>query len=218
MATTHFKSGNLGDVRRLTAQGADCIVRDWRHARRGCAWIARLLARREAKALERLSRVDGVPRLITMTPDRLIRSYLPGEVMYRARPRSPGYFRDGLRLLRRMHAAGVAHNDLAKEANWLCTGDGLPAIVDFQLAVCCGRRNRLFRGMAREDLRHWLKHKRFYCAEALTARQRRMLAEPSWPARVWRAGFKPFYLLVTRRLLGWPERAGAEERERPARG
>jgi RIO-like serine/threonine protein kinase len=214
MATTPYKRGNLGDVRREVADGKDCIVRDWRCARRGCAWLARRLARREAAALERLGHIEAVPRLIALEPHRLIRSFVPGEVMYRAEPRSPVYFRDGLRLLRRMHAAGVAHNDLAKEANWLCTGGNRAAVVDFQLAVCCRRRNRLFRAMAREDLRHWLKHKRFYCPDALTTRQRTMLARPSWAARCWRAGFKPIYRLLTRGLLRWPERTGAEERQR----
>ena len=38
------------------------------------------------------------------------------------------------RLLQRLHRGGLAHNDLAKEANWLVLDDGSPAIIDFQLA------------------------------------------------------------------------------------
>jgi hypothetical protein len=112
-----------------------------------------------------------------------------------------------------MHKLGVAHNDLAKEANWLTAPDGLPGIVDFQLAIVAPRRGALFRLLAREDLRHLLKHKRRYLGHALTARQRRMLATPTLLARFWRYVVKPPYRFVTRRLLAWPERSGAFERE-----
>jgi hypothetical protein len=104
------------------------------------------------------------------------------------------------------------HNDLAKEPNFLVTADGRPAIIDFQLAWFCPRRGRLFRLLAREDLRHLLKHKRTYCPQFLTARERRILASPSWPARIWMKTGKPVYLFVTRRLLGWRDREGAGDR------
>ncbi len=78
------------------------------------------------------------------------------------------------------------------------------------------RRGRLFRLLAREDLRHMLKHKRYYASERLTARERAMLDSPAWTARFWRRVVKPVYHAVTRGLLGWPERAGAEERQRAA--
>jgi RIO-like serine/threonine protein kinase len=111
-----------------------------------------------------------------------------------------------------MHRRGVAHNDLAKEPNFLVTADGGPAIVDFQLAMVTKNRGRLFRMLAREDIRHLLKHKRTYCAEALTARERRILENPSWPARLWAATGKPVYLFITRRVMGWQDREGAGDR------
>lgn len=129
-----------------------------------------------------------------------------------ARPTDPHYFREALRLTRRMHRAGIAHNDLAKEPNWLVLENGMPAIIDFQLAIVTQRRHRAFRLLAREDLRHLLKHKRTYCPEHLTARQRSILARKAWPARIWMASGKPAYLFVTRRLLGWSDREGAGDR------
>jgi len=135
--------------------------------------------------------------------------------MQHASPRSRAYFRDALRLVRRIHRLGVAHNDLAKEANWICTDEGSAGVVDFQLAICFGRRGRWFRLLAHEDLRHLLKHKRHYLPDAITARERRMLANPMWPARWWRRLVKPLYLFVTRRLMGWQDRVDASERQRP---
>jgi hypothetical protein len=215
MATgTCLKRGSCGDIVLATHGGRACIVRDTTAARPGCRWLARLLARREAAALRRLEGIAGVPALIGTSRDGLIRDYIEGQPMQTYRPDSRAWFRDALRLLRHLHRAGVAHNDLAKEANWICRTDGGAALVDFQLASCFGQRSRRFRRLAREDLRHLLKHKACYLPAALTRRQRALLARPALPARLWRKLFKPPYRLLTRTLLGWPERTGAAERER----
>ena len=71
------------------------------------------------------------------------------------------------------------------------------------------------RRLQREDHYHLLKHKRHYLPEMLTDRERAIVDHPMWPARWWRRFVKPVYLFLTRRLLGWPERDGAEERQRP---
>ena len=174
--------------------------------------MARRLAAREARALDALAGIAGVPRLVSWRNGVLLRSWLDGEPMQVARPRDPAYFRQALRLLRRLHRAGVAHNDLAKEPNWLVLADGAPALLDFQLASVSWRRGPLFRMRAREDIRYLLKHKRTYCPQALTERQQRMLATPAALSRVWMATGKRLYWLVTRRLLGWADREGAGDR------
>ena len=115
-------------------------------------------------------------------------------------------------MLRVVHRAGVAHNDLAKEANWLVAPGDAAGIVDFQLASCSPARGARFRRRAYEDLRHLLKHKRTYHPNGLTRRQLRVLARPAPATRIWRALVKPLYRVVTRGLLGWPERHGANER------
>ena len=132
--------------------------------------------------------------------------------MQQARPRDPAYFRRALSLVGRLHAAGVVHNDCAKEPNWLVLQDGRPALIDFQLAWAPRRRGRVFRLLGREDLRHALKHKRYYCREHLSTRQRGILDTPAWPSRLWMATGKRAYLFVTRRLLGWADREGAGDR------
>jgi hypothetical protein len=135
--------------------------------------------------------------------------------MHRCPPCAPAYFRDALRLLRRMHAAGVLHNDLAKEPNWLVTPEGSAALVDFQLALRLRHRGRLFRALAYDDLRHLLKHKRTYFPGRLTARQRAILQRPSGVSALWARTVKPVYRLVTRRILGWSDREGAGDRQAP---
>jgi RIO-like serine/threonine protein kinase len=208
--TRVLKSDLFGRV--LLDDGATAVQRDTRAARWWLLPLARRLARREARALSRLAGLAGTPQLLSFDGSVLRRSWVAGEPMQVARPADPAYFREALALLRRLHRAGVAHNDLAKEPNWLVTPDGRPAVVDFQLALVSRRRGRLFRALAREDLRHLLKHKRSYCPERLTARQKRILATPAPHTRLWRATGKRLYTFVTRRLLGWADREGAGDR------
>lgn len=207
-----LKSDLFGSVWRDGERGREFVLRDTRRARWWLAWLARRLCRREARALERLDGLTGTPRLVAVNTDGLRREWIEGRPMQIARPRNGDYYRAARRLVSALHRRGVAHNDLAKETNWLVTPTGQPAIVDFQLALVSPGRRRLFRSLAREDLRHLLKHKRSYCPERLTARERRILARPAAVSRLWMATGKPLYTFVTRRLLGWADREGAGDR------
>lgn len=193
--------------------GAARVVRDTSSARWWLAGLARWLARRETRALRQAAGLPAVPSLLESGRGHVVRAWIEGAPMQLAQPRDPRYYREALRLLRQLHARRIAHNDLAKEPNWLVTPDGLPAVVDFQLASVSRRRGRWFRMLAHDDLRHLLKHKRTYLPGRLTARQRRILATPSLPSRAWRATGKRVYVFVTRRLLGWRDREGAGDRQ-----
>ncbi|MEO8465425.1 MAG: serine/threonine protein kinase [Gammaproteobacteria bacterium] len=189
------------------------IERDTRTARLGMRWLARWLAAREASALLALRTVSiDVPRLIAFDGHVLRRSALPGEPLFAGPPPSRDFFVRALRLVGALHHAGVTHNDVAKEANWLRAARDVPGLVDFQLAVRSRKRGFWFRYLAHEDLRHLLKHKRTYLPGSLTARQRRLLATRLWPTRLWRMGWKPAYHALTRGVLGWRDRTGPIER------
>jgi RIO-like serine/threonine protein kinase len=192
------------------------VIRDTRAAKTGAGWLARHLLRRERRALNHLAGagIDGIPALLASDRHTLTRGWIEGSPMHLAQPRDPAYFRAASRLLRRLHAAGVLHNDLAKETNWLVTPAGLPALVDFQLASVVRRRGALARARGHDDLRHLLKHKRRYLPERLTAREQRILATPSLLSRAWMASGKKAYLFITRRILHWRDREGAGDRVR----
>jgi RIO-like serine/threonine protein kinase len=196
----------------LTSGIPHSVERDTTAAAWWVRWLARLLAAREARALAALERLPGLPRIEAWDGQRLRRSWIAGEPMHRSPPASHVYFRDALRLVRRMHAAGVLHNDLAKEPNWLVTPEGSAALVDFQLAARPRTRGRLFRSLAYDDLRHLLKHKRTYFPERLTARELAILQRRSLVSALWARTGKPIYRLVTRGMLGWADREGAGDR------
>ena len=212
MMTHDLKHDALGTTRLVNSGGDSFVERDTRTAHATLRWLARRLAAREAAVLRKLAGETRVPRLLAFDGRVVRRSFVPGLPLYEAPPRSRAYFVDALRVLRRLHRLGIAHNDLAKEANWLVTNGDACAIVDFQLATCSAARTARFRRRAYEDLRHLLKHKRTYQPQHLTARQLRVLARPTWGTRLWRGLFKPPYRFVTRVVLGWPERAGPAER------
>jgi RIO-like serine/threonine protein kinase len=209
-----LKKDLFGEVRHQTDAEGGTITRDTRAAPVWTRWLARALMRREARVLAALSGIDGIPALLAADRSTLARRYLPGRPLYESRPATAAFYRESLRLLAQVHRHNVVHNDLAKEPNILVRPDGSPAFIDFQVAWAARRRGRLFRVLAYEDLRHLLKHKRTYCADRLSARQRAILARPSVPSRFFRRTLKPAYLFVTRRVLGWADREGAADRGR----
>jgi hypothetical protein len=204
-----LKSDSFGRIALMRDARGDFIRRDLRHVP---AWLrlpAWWLARREARALHRVAGMDAVPRFLSWDGRRLDRGYLDGAAMYQRPPRGDlQYFRRARRLLQALHRRGVAHNDLAKEANWLVLADGRPGIIDFQLAVLGAPRSRWMRLLAREDLRHLLKHKRTYCPDRITPVERRVLRRTSWLREAWFATGKPVYRFVTRRVLKWEDNEG----------
>jgi len=209
--TQLLKSDVFGRIRRV----GEVVIREADYARPWARALALHLLRREHRALSRLALgagIEGVPRVLDLGTMQLTRSWIDGAPMQIAKPRDPAYFRAALRLLRRLHAANVIHNDLAKETNWLVTLDGRPALVDFQLAMTLTRRGVLARSLGHDDLRHLLKHKRTYLPERLTAREKRILAKHSVASRIWMVSGKKLYLFVTRKILRWRDREGAGDR------
>lgn len=208
METELLKSDALGRIEIVSDGARRWIRRDTCAARFGMRWFAANAAAREARTLRALDGLDGVPQLLAWSNGILDRSYMLGAPMQQAAPRNPRYYREAHRLLKALRQRGVVHNDLAKEPNWLQRADGSPAVVDFQIAWTTARRSGLFRLLAREDLRHLLKHKRTYCPQALTPTERRVLARRSWIARSWRATGKRLYKLIARKLFGYWDNEG----------
>ena len=174
--------------------------------------IAWALARKEIRGLRAVQGIKGCPALVRVDKTGLLRSWTRGTPLQLAQPSDAAWYRDAKRLLREMRRKGVTHNDIAKPQNWLMTPDGGAAVIDFQLASVHRRRGRLFRVMAREDLRHLLKQKRAYAPTLLTPSEHRMLAQKALPSRIWMATGKRAYNFITRRLMNWSDGEGTEDR------
>ncbi len=207
------------------------------------AWVARLLLRRERRALQALEGEAGFPKRLAASgslegarqaqpedgratrralvhPDGvLLREYVAGRPLSQAQHLPHNFFDRLEELVERMHARGVCHNDLHKEPNVLVAEDGFPVLIDFQLASVHPRRGRAFRVRCHEDLRHVQKHRRRYLRDG---RGPEGLAPPPAHERlrrkplswVWRKTGKPLYEFITRRWLGYSD----GEARRPSSG
>jgi hypothetical protein len=180
-------------------------------------WWSFLLARhlfgRERRALAAAAALGVAPPLCFAGRRVLVRGWIDGVALHLAQPYGDrAYFRSAKSVLRKLHRAGICHNDLAKEQNWLRGSDGHAYVTDFQLAFEFKSRNLLFRIAAYEDLRHLLKHKLRYAPEAISAAERRVLARKSLFTRLWMATGKRVYQWVTRDILRFTDREGGGPR------
>jgi hypothetical protein len=171
------------------------------------------LFEREQRALALAKGLDVGPELLWAGRRALVRGFIDGVALHLAKPHGDvAYFRSAKQALHRLHRAGICHNDLAKEQNWLMGRDGRAYLTDFQLAACFKRRSRLFRIAAYEDLRHLLKHKRSYAPEALTPKERQILSRKSLVASIWLMTGKKVYRAITRGLFNFTDREGGGRR------
>ena len=181
----------------MTARSTRCCAGSTRS--RGGPSRSRLF-RRERRALAVAGKLGIAPPLLFAGHRVLVRGLIDGVALHVAKPQGDtAYFRSAKTALRALHRAGVTHNDLAKEQNWLYA-DGRAYVTDFQLATRFRRRSALFRLARYEDLRHLLKHKRRYAPEALTAAERRVLASQELDHAAWMATGKKVYYVITRGL------------------
>jgi hypothetical protein len=174
---------------------------------------ARHLFARERHALSLARDLRVGPELLWAGRQALARGFIDGVALHLAKTYDDvAYLRSAQQALRKLHGAGICHNDLAKEQNWLVGRDGRAYLTDFQLAACFRTRGRLFRIAAYEDLRHLLKHKRSYAPSALTPKESKILSRKSLLASIWLATGKKVYRAVTRGLFNFTDREGGGRR------
>src|SRR5437868_9624732 len=175
--------------------------------------LARHLFARERRALALARDLDVGPKLLWAGRSALVRGFIDGVALHLAKPHGDlAYFRSAKLALRKLHRAGICHNDLAKEQNWLRGSDGHAYVTDFQLAACFKTRSRLFRIAAYEDLRHLLKHKRSYAPSTLTPMGFKTPERKSFVASIWLKTGKKVYQAITRGLFNFTDREGGGRR------
>src|SRR3979409_1737045 len=166
-----FSTVERGRFRRETGE-VDAVLRRLDQVPWWSYILARHLFARERRALALANDLHVGPELLWAGRQALVRGFINGVALHLAKPHGDtAYFRSAKQTLRKLHRAGICHNDLAKEQNWLRGSDGRAYLTDFQLAHCFRTSGRLFRIAAYEDLRHLLKHKRSYAPEGLPTKE-----------------------------------------------
>ena len=105
--------------------------------RGGASRLARhLFDARAPRARASPGELGVAPPLLFAGRQALVRGWIDGVPLHIAKPHGErGYFRSAKAALRELHRAGICHNDLAKEQNWLRGTDGRAYLTDFQLAT-----------------------------------------------------------------------------------
>jgi predicted Ser/Thr protein kinase len=181
-------------VARLGARQA--VFKDYRRYRRTpLSPLARLLVRREARILERLSGWGYAPALLgTIGGLVLGMEFIDGEVLGRdVAMASDEVFHRLKSAVATLHAAGIAHNDLHR-SNILVSG-GIPRVVDFASALPMPAwlaRGPLGRQLRRSDLANVVKLQSRLTGTPPSPAEAVMLAEPRW-VRAIRGAWKRLY-------------------------
>lgn len=205
MGGTLLKRGRLAATERIAFRGG-VAVRKTLFMRPRVPGLSedfdRWLAAREVRQMRRAEGVEGVPRILAVpAPNVYVREYVEGTALPRA-PTPPGEFFDALReIVLALHARGVTHNDLHKEANVIVTPDGRPGLIDFQLSLSPPRDSQLFRILARFDLYHVAKNRRHRTGVELTGEEARLFTETRAFRSFHRRLVKKPMNLLTRRLF-----------------
>jgi predicted Ser/Thr protein kinase len=164
-------------------------------------WVGRLLAAREAAALQRLSDVPGVPRLIgRWGKTGIVREYIAGRTLS-PKEHVPDDFHEQLRaLIAAIHAKDMAYVDLEKCENVLVGEDGRPYLFDFQIAWFLPRRwggnlqpaTAFRRWLQAGDRYHLIKLQRRTRPDQLTPEALAVSYRKPWFVRVHHVVTRPF--------------------------
>ncbi len=187
-ATRSYRQGggSRPDVLLIDIDGRKAVLKDHNACDQGFGQLlGPLLVSREAKALRRLDQIAGIPKLYATPNSRsLLMEHLPGEPLgqFGDNPAWEQFFIDFERLLREVHASGVAHCDLRSPENALICESNQPAIVDFVSCVFRGRRwniisRWLFEQFSRADRGALIKLKKGVAPDLLTPEEERLLHE-----------------------------------------
>jgi tRNA A-37 threonylcarbamoyl transferase component Bud32 len=183
------------DVYRTCLNGQQAVVKDYtRYRGTPLSPVARLLVRREARILQRLSGWKHAPALLgTIGGLALGMEFIPGQTLSAAQSVGAEVFEQLQYALTRLHAAGITHNDL--HGTNVVVSAGVPVLLDFTSAWRVPRwlrRNPLSRQLSRSDMKNLLKMRQRLTGLTPTPSQAALVADPRWVASL-RVGWKRFY-------------------------
>jgi hypothetical protein len=182
------------------------------------AWVGRRTARNEARLLESLHGLRGIPTLAgpvraggPVLDNAVAREYVAGHPLGNREPVNDAFFHKLADLLRRMHERRVVYVDLHKRENIIVTEDGEPCLIDFQISLLwpvwlpLGPLFEIFRKSDDYHLmKHWSRCRPDQCGFEHEDLQRR---KPWW-IRVHRQVARPVRELRRRLLVRVGVRSG----------
>ncbi|HBP87920.1 MAG TPA: hypothetical protein DD706_09510 [Nitrospiraceae bacterium] len=120
---------------------------------------------------------------------------------------APDFF-DQLRgIVQAVHRRRIFYADLNKRGNIICSREGKPYLIDFQICLpvpirqgCMGAlTERIFQRLIREDLYHLYKHKKTFQPQVVSETEKRMAQRSNLNRRYGRYLWRPY--IVLKRLI-----------------
>lgn len=188
------------DVYRTELDGRPAVVKDYRRYRgTALSFAARLLVRREARVLRHLQGWKHAPALVgSLGGLALGMEFIPGSTLSSVQGVGADVFDQLQGALKRLHEAGITHNDL--HGTNVVVSAGVPVLLDFTSAVRTPHwlhNGPISRQLRRSDMKNLQKMRQRLTGQRPSAEQAALLAEPGWVQAV-RGGWKRIY----RRIKG----------------
>ncbi|MGH7213467.1 MAG: hypothetical protein ACREIT_01610 [Tepidisphaeraceae bacterium] len=168
-------------------------------------WLGRYLRARETRFYRTLCDLPNVPAILgTVGTTGFVHKFVSGQPLSNDRPVPDGFFQQLQNLIAELHWRGIAYVDTNKPENILLGDDGHPHLIDFQISHDLHELgdwwlNRwVLARLQKEDVYHFLKHKRRLRPDELTVEEEVASTRPSFWIRAHRFITKPYFLIRRR--------------------
>ena len=164
-------------------------------------WLGQLLAARECAAFERLSGIEGIPKLMgRWGPTGVVREYIEGHSLTKGECVADDFHTRLRWTIEAVHEQGMAYVDLEKCENVLVGDDGRPYLFDFQISWYVPPRwggelwpaRKLREWFQNGDRYHLVKLQRRTRPDQLSSQQLADSYRKPWYVRAHRLVARPF--------------------------
>ncbi len=138
--------------------------------------IAAWISKREYAMYQRVADIPGIPALGPRYGSRgYFHEYIEGKTLYQIEKEKQealpaGFFENLGSILQAVHQRRIFYGDLNKRGNIICSMEGSPYLIDFQICVHFPLRsgwigklsNKIFHRLIQEDVYHLYKHKKTF--------------------------------------------------------
>ncbi|MGE0474682.1 MAG: hypothetical protein AB7P17_13690, partial [Nitrospirales bacterium] len=120
---------------------------------------------------------------------------------------APDFFDRLLLIVNAVHRRRIFYADLNKRGNIICSTEGRPYLIDFQICLYMPVRQglmgslteKIFQQLAKEDLYHLYKHKKTFQPKLVTAQEQELAQQSNLSRRYRRFLWQPY--IVLKRLI-----------------
>jgi serine/threonine protein kinase len=191
--------------------------------------VAGWISRREYAIYRMVADIPGVPALGPRYGKRgYFHRFIEGKTLYEIERRihtqfnvlvghptfgnyetslAPDFFDQLIAIIQEVHQRRIFYADLNKRGNIICSTEGKPYLIDFQICLHLPVRKgwmgvlteKMFQRLVREDLYHLYKHKKTFQPQLMTEKEQQLAQRSNLNRRYRRLLWRPY--IVLKRLI-----------------